>query len=128
MWKLYCRKIVEVSDYLRQINKPFQAIYMGGGTPTALSDQGFAKVMTAIKERIPQTKNCEITIEAGRPDSITPAKFTAIKELSETRICINPQTMHDRTLRTIGRDHSVENVYRHINSHELINFHQLTWI
>lgn len=110
--KALLQEITEISDYFRQIDKPFQAIYMGGGTPTALSDQGFAKVMAAIKEQIPQIKNCEITIEAGRPDSITQAKLAAIKTIADARICINPQTMHDRTLQIIGRNHSVEDVYR----------------
>lgn len=106
------QEITEISAYFKRISKPFQAIYMGGGTPTALSDQGFAKVITAIKEQVPQIENCEITIEAGRPDSITPAKLAAIKIIPEARICINPQTMHDRTLQTIGRNHSVKDVYR----------------
>ena len=106
------QEITEISDYFKRINKPFQAIYMGGGTPTVLSDQGFTKVITAIKEQVPQIENCEITIEAGRPDSITPAKLAAIKTIAEARICINPQTMHDQTLQIIGRNHSVEDVYR----------------
>ncbi|NLJ70820.1 MAG: coproporphyrinogen dehydrogenase HemZ [Clostridiaceae bacterium] len=116
------QEIIEISDYFKRINKPFQAIYMGGGTPTALSDQGFAQVINAIKEQIPQTENCEITVEAGRPDSITSAKLAAIKTISGARICINPQTMHDQTLQIIGRKHSVNDVYQAYKLARVYNF------
>lgn len=106
------KEIKEISAYFYQIGKSFQAIYVGGGTPTALPEIGFAKLIHAIKTEIPQIKNCEITIEAGRPDSITEAKLAAIRSLNNARICINPQTMHDQTLVQIGRHHTVEQVYK----------------
>jgi oxygen-independent coproporphyrinogen-3 oxidase len=54
----------------------------------------------------------ELTVEAGRPDSITAEKLKALKEAGVTRISINPQTMNDVTLKLIGRRHSVDDIKR----------------
>ncbi|MBQ8412698.1 MAG: coproporphyrinogen dehydrogenase HemZ, partial [Lachnospiraceae bacterium] len=48
----------------------------------------------------------EYTVEAGRPDSITIDKLKVMKAHGVSRISINPQTMNDETLRTIGRAHT----------------------
>ena len=54
----------------------------------------------------------EYTVEAGRPDTITPDKLKAIKDGGAGRISINPQTMNEKTLRLIGRAHTVEDIRR----------------
>lgn len=105
------QEIKETSQYFKSLGKSFQAIYVGGGTPTALTDRDFYSLIKTIKQEIPITNQCEITIEAGRPDSITRKKLETIKNiLPDARICINPQTMHDKTLELIGRDHTVKEV------------------
>ena len=45
-------------------------------------------------------------MEAGRPDTITREKLDAIKAAGATRICVNPQTFNDKTLKKIGRAHT----------------------
>jgi oxygen-independent coproporphyrinogen-3 oxidase len=52
----------------------------------------------------------EFTVEAGRPDSITPAKIQAMAGHHVTRVSVNPQTMQQRTLKLIGRQHTPEAV------------------
>ncbi len=104
------REIKGFSEFMNQQGKTFQAIYVGGGTPTALPEKEFSLLMQTIKAVIPAADNCEYTVEAGRPDSINREKLAAIQILPDVRICINPQTMHDRTLELIGRDHTVDQV------------------
>ena len=48
----------------------------------------------------------EFTVEAGRPDTITPEKLKAMKRYGVDRISINPQTLNDGVLELIGRKHS----------------------
>ena len=50
----------------------------------------------------------ELTVEAGRPDTLTRGVLRAMKSHGVTRISINPQTMNDGTLRLIGRAHTAE--------------------
>ena len=53
-------------------------------------------------------KVSEITVEAGRPDTITPAKIDVLKKWGIDRISVNPQSYTDETLKAIGRHHSVQ--------------------
>jgi len=50
----------------------------------------------------------EFTVESGRPDTITADRLDVMQNCGVTRICINPQTFKDETLRTIGRHHTTE--------------------
>ena len=81
-----------------------RALYVGGGTPSALGEEDFARLMDEVMVRFPGAR--EYTVEAGRPDTITRGKLLALKRLGIGRISINPQTMNDETLRLIGRDHT----------------------
>ena len=85
-------------------------VYMGGGTPTTLSAAQLDKVLTVIEEAFDLSACRELTVEAGRPDSVTPDKFKVLKAHNVGRISINPQTMNQKTLDLIGRKHTVEDI------------------
>ena len=81
-----------------------RAFYMGGGTPTSLSAPLLDRVLSAARPFIVKAR--EVTVEAGRPDTIDEEKLNVIRDHGATRISINPQTMHDETLARIGRRHT----------------------
>ena len=85
-------------------------VYMGGGTPTTLSAAQLDKVLTVVEEAFDLSACRELTVEAGRPDSVTPDKFKVLKAHNVGRISINPQTMNQKTLDLIGRKHTVEDI------------------
>lgn len=97
------------ADYYK--GRCVDSIYMGGGTPTTLSADQLTEIITYVKERFDLSTLKEFTVEAGRPDSITKEKLDALKSCGITRISINPQTMNEKTLKIIGRRHSIEDVY-----------------
>lgn len=88
-------------------NKELQSVYFGGGTPTTLSAEQLDRLFTAVEKNFDLSKCREITVEAGRPDSITEEKLRVIKAHGIERISINPQTMQQKTLDLIGRKHTV---------------------
>ena len=90
--------------------KKLQTIYIGGGTPTALSAEQLERLLTTVRKFLPMEDCIEFTVEAGRPDSITERKLRILKEQGVTRISINPQTMQQRTLDLIGRRHTVQQI------------------
>lgn len=90
--------------------KTLTTIYLGGGTPTTLSAKQLKRLLTKIRVSFPCEQVKELTVEAGRPDSITREKLEVLKELGVTRISINPQSMNQKTLDVIGRRHSVEQI------------------
>ena len=87
--------------------KTLDTIYIGGGTPTTLEPHQIRRLLGYVKEKLDTSKVKELTVESGRPDSITRDKLIAMKEMGVTRISVNPQTMKDETLRLIGRRHNV---------------------
>lgn len=89
-------------------NKRLVAIYIGGGTPSALSAEQLSALITKLKQTFDMQYVKEFCVECGRPDSITMDKLTVLHELGVERISINPQTMSDETLKLIGRAHTVE--------------------
>ena len=93
---------------LAETGRTLRAVYVGGGTPTALPENAFEKLLSLIGELLPSP--LEITVEAGRPDTLTRGKLRAIRSASVGRISINPQTMNDRTLQVIGRAHTAAQV------------------
>jgi oxygen-independent coproporphyrinogen III oxidase len=88
------------------------SLYIGGGTPTILTTPEISELIQWIQTNIPIVKSLkkEFTVEAGRPDTLTKDKLQALRDLGVNRLSINPQTMHERTLKRIGRSHSVEDI------------------
>ena len=102
------REIRACAPLIAGSGRSLRALYVGGGTPTALPEKEFRRLLSLILEYFPGA--CETTVEAGRPDSLTRDKFRAIREAGISRISINPQTMNDRTLQVIGRAHTAQQV------------------
>ena len=96
------------AEILAESGKKLRAVYTGGGTPTALPEEAFRRLMTMTRDAFPGA--IEYTVEAGRPDTITREKLRAIREAGVRRISINPQTMNDRTLQVIGRGHTAQQI------------------
>lgn len=96
----------EINSSARFIKK-LRSIYIGGGTPVALSDERLEKILIAI-DKI--NTGVEYTVEAGRPDVITESNLRLLKKHNVTRICINPQTFSDKTLSLLGRKHTATDV------------------
>ena len=83
-----------------------RAFYMGGGTPTTLTAEQMDRVLTAFEETFDRSTCGEVTVEAGRPDTITAEKLAVLKAHGVDRVSVNPQTMEDHVLRAIGRRHT----------------------
>ena len=87
-----------------------RAFYMGGGTPTTLTTEQMDRVLCAFEQAFDRSACEEITVEAGRPDTITPEKLAVLKAHGVTRISVNPQTMEDHVLQAIGRHHTAGDI------------------
>lgn len=106
------KEIAFIKESMEKEGRPLSTIYMGGGTPTALSAEQLDELLGFIRKmyRLDEYNGSllEFTVEAGRPDSITREKLKVLKKHHIDRISINPQTMKNSTLEIIGRDHTVE--------------------
>lgn len=88
-------------------NYHIQSLYVGGGTPTALDDELFRSLMATLQHYF--TNVPEVTVEAGRPDSLSAAKWEAMTPFV-SQVSINAQTSHDDSLVLMGRAHQFADV------------------
>ncbi len=106
----------------REKTKKLRAVYMGGGTPGILSAQQLDLLLTAVKAHFDLQYCTELSVEIGRPDTITEEKLLILKKHGVDRISINPQTTSDKVLSAIGRRHSAEDFFAAMRLAQKIGF------
>ena len=87
-------------------------IYIGGGTPTVLSDTQFEKLLVSTSKYSSNVK--EFTVEAN-PESLTLSKIKLLKKYNVNRVSIGVESTHDNILNAINRHHSFEDVKSAVN-------------
>lgn len=109
----YLKALFEETDAVLGIIKErgafAESVYIGGGTPTSLDDADFEALMERASA-FAQLGAKEFTVEAGRPETISPGKLELIKAYGAGRISINPQSMKQKTLNLIGRAHTPQQI------------------
>ncbi len=110
--KKLCDDIDRIFRIIRENGKRVVTVYIGGGTPTTLNETQLELLLSKISENVDVSALAEFTLEAGRPDTITPGKFMIAKKYGVTRVSINPQTLNDEILASIGRRHTVADFLR----------------
>ncbi|MDA3731495.1 coproporphyrinogen dehydrogenase HemZ [Niameybacter massiliensis] len=108
-----CKEITFIAEAKK--DHPIRSLYIGGGTPTSLNEAQLERLLKHIKASFNLENVGEYTIEAGRPDTITREKLEIMKAMDVGRISINPQSMNQKTLDTIGRHHTVEDIIEVFN-------------
>lgn len=87
-----------------------ESIYIGGGTPTSLTDSDFSHFIQTVSACFFTDRTQEFSVECGRPDTISKAKLNTILQAGAKRISINPQSMKQGTMELIGRSHSPKDI------------------
>ena len=109
--KLLCEEIKQTAEIANKLGLRLETVYFGGGTPTTLSAEQLDTVLKTVNNSFDISTCREFTVEAGRPDTIDIAKLFALKENKVDRISINPQTVNDEVLKTIGRKHTAQQFF-----------------
>lgn len=109
--KLLCEEIKRTAEIANKLGLRLETVYFGGGTPTTLSAEQLDTVLGTVNNSFDMSTCREFTVEAGRPDTIDIAKLIALKENKVDRISINPQTVNDEVLKTIGRKHTAQQFF-----------------
>jgi oxygen-independent coproporphyrinogen-3 oxidase len=102
-------EIRETGRWLREAGLTVTTIYWGGGTPTSIEAHEMDALFERLRASFPDLSRVrELTVEAGRPDTITPDKINVMRKWNVDRISINPQSFTQATLDAIGRHHTVK--------------------
>ena len=119
-------EIKEVSFLIKEKGLKIESVYVGGGTPTTLNHRDMETLLHEVNALIDDTESRttikEFTVEAGRPDTIDLDKLKILKNLGVDRISINPQSMREKTLEAIGRNHSTEDIKRAFEEAKTVGF------
>lgn len=90
-----------------------ETIYLGGGTPTALSPSQLERLLELIGGHL-TTDVMEFTVEAN-PDELTIEKLKVLKNGGVNRLSLGVQSFDEQLLRRLGRTHTIDQVYRSID-------------
>lgn len=85
--------------------------YIGGGTPSALSERRIDHLLRGLREALPWERAREVTFECA-PRTVTPDKLRVLREHGVTRVSMGVQAMDDEVLRRNGRIHRVADIER----------------
>lgn len=96
-----CQQIDEISNTCT-------TIYVGGGTPTALTDQQFERLLLHLQP-LADIKQCEFTVEAN-PDSLSDEKCALMVKYGVNRVSMGVQCSQDRLLKAVNRAHDFPQV------------------
>ncbi|MBR6729333.1 MAG: coproporphyrinogen dehydrogenase HemZ [Clostridia bacterium] len=104
------RELEYTGPIVKDLGFTIRSVYIGGGTPTTLMAIELDNLLYKISKTFSLDKLKEFTVEAGRPDTITERKLSVMRKNGVDRISVNPQTIHEKTLRRIGRRHSYADI------------------
>jgi oxygen-independent coproporphyrinogen-3 oxidase len=79
-------------------------IFIGGGTPSLLSEQGLDQLLSDIRALLPVNADAEITMEAN-PGTFEIEKFKSYAKSGVNRISLGIQSFDDEKLKALGRIH-----------------------
>lgn len=100
-----CRKIHsygELAEAYRVVS-----IFVGGGTPSILTEEQILKIFAALREVFEIEADAEITLEMN-PGTVTEEKLKAYKQCGINRLSMGLQSTDNKELKALGRIHTYE--------------------
>ena len=102
-----------IEEYNSYDIKKLRTLYIGGGTPTALSAPQLAFLLEKLTDKLDLSYLEELTIEAN-PGDLDQEKIAVLKDSPVNRVSLGVQTFNDRMLKQIGRSHLEKDIYENI--------------
>ncbi len=104
--------IAKTVEIIKAKGQRIVTVYIGGGTPTTLNELQLGDLLEFIGKQIDPSGLDEYTLEGGRPDTVNPTKLKVASSCGVSRVSINPQTLNDDILKSIGRKHTADDFFR----------------
>lgn len=122
-----------VDDYLRALVEeikyydlpPLKTLYIGGGTPSALSVKQLTYLLTQLEYILDLSEIEEFTMEAN-PGDLTTEKIAVLKRSKCNRVSLGVQTFDNRILKKIGRSHNQDQIYETVAELKKAGFHNIS--
>ncbi|UGQ07882.1 radical SAM family heme chaperone HemW [Streptococcus anginosus] len=122
-----------VDSYLEHLLEEFRSydiqklrtLYIGGGTPTALSAQQLEFLLDGLTKNLDLSTLEELTIEAN-PGDLDSDKIAVLENSAVNRVSLGVQTFDDKMLKKIGRSHTEKDIYENIDRLKLAGFDNIS--
>ena len=122
-----------VDSYLEHLLEEFRSydiqklrtLYIGGGTPTALSASQLEVLLKGLTENLDLSALEELTIEAN-PGDLDADKIAVLKNSAVNRVSLGVQTFDNKMLKKIGRSHLEKDIYENIDRLKLAGFDNIS--
>ena len=118
-----CRELEQRKEYAG--GEPVATIYLGGGTPSLLTEEHLTNILKAIHGNYRIAPNPEITIECN-PDDLTPSYTSMLARLGFNRISMGVQSFCDEQLRRLGRRHTAEGARTAVHNARTAGFRNIS--
>lgn len=102
-----------------------KTIYIGGGTPTALTARQLDTLLSGITRHLDLNQLKEFTVEAN-PGDLSDDKIAVLKKHHVNRVSLGVQTFNDKLLKKIGRSHTAQDVFDNIAKLKAAGFDNIT--
>lgn len=102
-----CRRIRYWSDVIHNYGYEIVSIFVGGGTPSILTEAQITQVFEAVHESFPIREDAEITLEMN-PGTDVKDKLPVYHELGINRLSMGLQSADNEELKCLGRIHTYE--------------------
>jgi putative oxygen-independent coproporphyrinogen III oxidase len=89
----------------------FDTVYLGGGTPSALPVDRLGRLLAALREHLPVTRDARISLEAN-PEDVSPGMLAGLRELGVSTLSLGVQSFDPAALKFLGRRHTAEEARR----------------
>ena len=109
----FVRRLIKELAFVGPTLQPLQSIFIGGGTPTLLSEKLLSEMLEAIQEHLPMLPNIEYSIEAN-PETVTARKAAILIANGINRVSIGAQSFDKELLAQLERWHEPKNVARSV--------------
>ena len=97
--------LAELDEWRTRLPVAPETIFIGGGTPTALTTAQLEYLLGGFRDRLDLSAMREWTVEAN-PGSVSPRKAETLRSLGVNRISLGVQSWDDELLTLLGREHN----------------------
>ena len=114
-----------LGEYRSYDIQKLRTLYIGGGTPTALSAPQLEVLLDGLTKNLDLSVLEELTIEAN-PGDLDEDKIAVLKNSAVNRVSLGVQTFDDKMLKKIGRSHLEKDIYENIDRLKIAGFDNIS--
>lgn len=126
MQQKYTEKVcAEIQKWSKNLKRRVSTVYFGGGTPSLIGAEKIIKILDAVNKNF-EISNPEITLEVN-PADYSSVDFEKLAFSGINRVSVGAQALEDKSLKILGRRHSVNDIIKTYESIKLAKIDNISF-